>query len=93
MSIGAAICVKRSDAILSARIGQDLVLMNPASGAYCGLDAIAAEIWERLAEPTTVRALCESLVIDYDAETGAIERDVLALLNGMAEQHLVEESH
>jgi hypothetical protein len=93
MTISAGIYVKRSDAVLSARIGQDLVLMNPASGAYCGLDTIGAEIWERLAEPILVRTLCESLLLDYEAETCTIERDVIALLNGMAEQRLVEESN
>jgi hypothetical protein len=93
MSIGMATCIKQSKGVLSAWIGDDLVLMNAANGAYCGLDAIGAEIWQRLAEPTQVRALCESLVLCFEADVGTIERDVIALLCGMAEQHLLEESN
>lgn len=92
MSIGAMTRVKRRDTVLSANIGDDLVLMSVSRGTYCGVDQIGADIWARLAEPTPVRALCESLVLEYEADPATIERDVIALLNRMAEQHLIEES-
>jgi hypothetical protein len=71
-----------SPKILAAEDEGLFLLMNMATGQYLSLDAIASDIWRRIAQPISVAALCESLVASYDGAPEVIEREVLALLEG-----------
>ncbi|MEP6491756.1 MAG: PqqD family peptide modification chaperone [bacterium] len=63
--------------------------MSPSAGNYYDLDEIGSDIWERLAEPVRVSDLCQALAAAYDGEPLQIERDVLALLDDLAQQQLI----
>ena len=71
-------------------VNGEIVLMSIDTGKYYGLDAIGSDIWGRLQTPIRVEALCNALAADYDAEAGRIEGDVIALLEELLEQGLVE---
>ncbi len=82
--------IRWSDRQLAADVGGQVVLLSMARGNYCGLDDIASDIWRRIARPVTVASLCQELRLTYDAAPETIERDVLALLEQMREQGLIE---
>ncbi len=82
--------VKRCDKVLEAEIEGDIVLLSAASGSYCGLDDIGAEVWRRLRQPIPVSDLCSALGQLYDGDPATIERETIALLEQMAGQSLVE---
>ncbi|PWC53004.1 hypothetical protein TSO221_12255 [Azospirillum sp. TSO22-1] len=82
--------VRRVVDVLATEVDGEVVMMDVEKGVYFGLDAIGTDIWKRLETPTTAAALASDLSRHYDAEAATIERDVLALLSGMAEQGLVE---
>jgi hypothetical protein len=84
-----AIVQRRRDA-LAADVGGELVLMSLEHGKYYGLDAIGAEIWKRIELPVTVRDLCAALVVRYAGDPAVIERDVVILLDRLADQGLLE---
>jgi len=83
--------IVRSDSILSSPVDSEIVMIDLQRGSYYGLDAVGADIWNRLAAPTRVAELCESLVREYDVDPATCEQDVLALLDDMAAQMLVRE--
>lgn len=85
----ASIVVRRDDA-LSADVGGRTVLMSLEQGKYYDFDAIGSDIWERLASPTSVSALCAALSARYAGEPTVIQTDVLALLATLVEQGLIE---
>lgn len=92
---GAAITLRtvvraRADDSVAAQVGEDLVLMSIERGAYFGLDGIAAAIWRNLARPITVAALCDVLAGTFEAERDRLERDVLAFLETLRAQALIE---
>ncbi|CAK0761823.1 putative Coenzyme PQQ synthesis protein D (PqqD) [Gammaproteobacteria bacterium] len=81
--------VRRNDELLSAQVDDDLVMMNIATGNYHSLDDIGARVWDILAEPVSVMAICEQLMKEYEVEPTTCQHDVLTLLANMAEQNML----
>jgi hypothetical protein len=81
--------VRRSHC-LGSRVGEEEVLLDVDRSVYVGFDVIASRIWRRLAEPVIVGDLVSELVEAYDGPPETIQADVLALVNDLAAQGLVE---
>ncbi len=73
--------VQQSPSCLAANVQDDMVLMSIERGQYVALDPIGKDIWERLATPCRVDALCRAMVADYDADEAVITADVLEFLD------------
>jgi hypothetical protein len=81
--------VQWSNDQIAATVDREVVILSVERGSYYGLDEIGSEIWEKLSSPVRVDTLCDLLAVNYDAERGTIERDVLALLERLAAEGLV----
>jgi len=88
LSLASTVC--RSENNLAAEIDDELVLMSVEKASYYGLDAIGADIWRRLDKPVLVSDLCTALGNEYDADADTIRRDVLALLERLAAEGMIE---
>jgi hypothetical protein len=88
--ISLASTVSRSEDHLSAEIDNEAVLMSIEQGNYYGLDAIGTDIWRRLDGQVVVADLCAALGEEYDADADTIKRDVLALLERLIAEGLIE---
>ncbi len=84
--------VQRSSDILASPVDDELVMMSLERGMYYSLDTIGADIWERLAQPVAVAALCSQLMQKYAVDRATCETDVLAVLNEMATNGLLAET-
>lgn len=73
--------VAQAEALLSTDVDEDVVILHIENGAYYDTDAIGAQIWHRLVQPTTGRMLCTALVQLYDVDMETCQGDVLAFLN------------
>jgi hypothetical protein len=78
---------------LSTSVGDEAVILNLGRGAYYGLNISGAGLWQRLQEPTRVAALYEWLLATYEVPPETAQRDLLALLNKLAELKLIEVVH
>ena len=67
--------------IIATRQGRDIILR---------LNATAAFLWELCAEKTSPAALADSLCANYDIERAQAKGDVLAFLEQMQRNQLVE---
>jgi hypothetical protein len=81
--------VRRSEDQIAATVDDEVIILSVERGSYFGLDDIGSDIWERLASPIRVDALCDALAARYDADRAIIERDVLALLEKLVAAGLV----
>ena len=79
----------RNDEHVSASLGEALAMMDIDAGTYYVLDDVAATVWSRLAEPTTVADLLAALQSSYDVEAERCEADVLPFLSQLRERGLV----
>ena len=84
-------CVVLSDEQVSTSLGQETVILGMGDGVYYGLDAVGARVWALLATPRRVSELVRVVVGEFDVTSEQCERDVLALLDELAERRLVRE--
>ena len=82
--------IRRSDALLSTSLGDDVVMMDVEQGAYYGLEAVAARIWALTEQPLSVGSLCERLVTEYQISPEQCQQEVLAFLGELLNQHVVQ---
>ena len=84
-------CVVLSDEQVSTSLGDETVILGMADGVYYGLDAVGARLWTLLATPQRVSELVSAVTREFDVRADECERDVLALLDELAERRLVRE--
>ncbi len=77
------------ESLVSAAVGEEMVVLHAKTSTYYDTDAIGADIWRRLAQPTIVQELCASLVERYEVDLATCERDVLAFLEQAHREGLV----
>ena len=82
--------VRAGDRQVSARLGNEAVVLGLASGGYFGLEEVGLHVWERLAEPVTVSALRDSIVADYDVDPDRCYRDPCGLLAELEAKDLIK---
>lgn len=82
--------VTRRDDLVTAPVGEDLVMMDIDSGTFFTLDDIGTFVWSRLAGPTSVADLLDEIQHNYDVTPEQCEGDVLALLQQMHDRGLID---
>lgn len=75
---------------ISSDLGKEAVILNLKTGVYHGLDPVGARIWNLLQEPRTVNDILDALLNEYEVEPDRCERDLLALLQQLASEGLIE---
>lgn len=81
--------IVRSDDFITSAVDGDLVMMSLEKGIYYGLDAIGSQIWEHIAEPISVNALCQKLTDQYEVDSAQCQEDVLAFLNELLNENII----
>jgi hypothetical protein len=82
-------CVVASDEQVSTALGDETVILGMDDGVYYGLDAVGARVWALVAQPRRVSELVETLTGEFAVTAEQCERDVLSLLEELAERRLV----
>ena len=81
--------VVRLKEILSAEVGNEVVLMSTEKGVYYGLNPVGAWVWSLLGEPVPVHELCEKIVEEFEVTLEQCQEEVLVLLKELQEQGLI----
>ncbi len=74
---------------LTARVGNELVMMSAAKGNYIGLSEVGARIWELIETPRTVDSLYDALLAEYDVDPETCRAEVDAFLAKLAEHQAI----
>ncbi|HYK04836.1 MAG TPA: PqqD family peptide modification chaperone [Thermoanaerobaculia bacterium] len=90
MKITPASVVVASKEQLSTPHGDEVVIAGLRKGNYYALDAVGARVWELVQTPVAVSGLTQRIVEEFDVTVERCEADLLALLESMAEQGLLE---
>lgn len=75
---------------VSCPLGEESAILNLKNSVYYGLDPVGARIWTLLQEPRRIGELRDVLIAEYEVEPAQCERDLLALLEKMRSEGLVE---
>ncbi len=75
---------------VSSDLKGEVAILDLKAGVYYGLDDVGARIWNLIQEPKAVSEIRDTLLQEYDVEADRCERDLLALLQRLADEGLVE---
>jgi hypothetical protein len=75
---------------VSSDLGGEVAILDLKAGVYYGLDAVGARIWSLIQEPITVNEIRDILLEEYEVEPERCERDLLALLQRLADEGIIE---
>ena len=75
---------------VSCELAGEAAILNLKTGVYYGLDPVGAVVWKLIEKPCTVASIRDALVEKYEVELARCERDLLALLDKLAGEGLIE---
>lgn len=73
-----------------SEIGEEVAILDLKAGTYYGLDAVGARVWELVQGPKSVGEIRDVLLEEYEVEPARCERDLLALLQRLAQEGLIK---
>ncbi len=71
-------------------VDDEMVAMNLENGAFYGLSPVATVIMKYIEEPRRVRAIRDHLLTQYEVDAETCKTQLLALLDQMAAEQLIE---
>jgi hypothetical protein len=66
---------------LSAKVGDELVMMSAEKGNYIGLSEVGARVWEIIETPSELDAVCAQLEQEYEVDASVCRAEVETFLN------------
>ncbi len=75
--------------LLSGEFDADAVILDLRNGVYYGLEGAGARIWQLLQRPTSLGAVRDAIVAEYDVEPQRCEADLNDLLVNLLDRGLV----
>ena len=68
----------------------DTFLLNTRTNLYYALDEVGARLWSLLTAKESLRKCCQILLQEYEVEPLVLEQDILALVEDLVKNGLVE---
>jgi hypothetical protein len=90
MEISSDLTVVSTRRLVSADLGEEVILLHLENGLYFGLENVGARIWKLLQKPVRVGEIERVLLEEYDVEPEKCHEEVVGLLNKLVDQNLVE---
>ena len=90
MTISFSDRVRVPDDVLISNLQDESVILNLDSERYYGLDSVGTRILSVLTTSDSIEAAYNTLVEEYDVDADVLRQDLLALVERLVEQGLVE---
>ncbi len=78
--------IERRGDWLSARVGDEIMMMSAEKGNYLGVNEVGARIWELIETPNDIDTVCAALQREFVIEPDTCRSEVEAFLEQM-EKH------
>ena len=88
VSVGSSVVAAKSQ--VSSDLGGEVAILDLQGGTYFGLDDVGARVWSLIQEPKNVEEIRNTLVSEYEVNQDRCERDLIALLQRLADEGLIE---
>lgn len=75
---------------VSCDLAGEAAILNIRNGVYYGLDPVGARIWQLIQQPRSVDEVRETLVGEYEVEPERCAQDLVALLEQLLAEGLIE---
>jgi hypothetical protein len=78
-----------SSQVMARQVGEEMILLDLASGVYFGLDPVGARIWEMIAQGKRLAEVRDQLLAEYEVPADVAERDLHRLIGELAAHGLI----
>lgn len=75
---------------ISCPLGEESAILNLKNSMYYGLDPVGARVWSLLQKPRSIVEVRDVLLSEYEVAADRCEADLLALLEKMLSEGLIE---
>jgi hypothetical protein len=75
---------------VSCDLAGEAAILNITTGVYYGLDPVGARIWNLVQEARSVSEVHHTIVAEYDVDPARCASDLLALLEKLRAEGLIE---
>src|SRR5271156_5745320 len=75
---------------VSCPLGDESAILNIKNSVYYGVNPVGATVWNLLKEAKTVAEIRDAILDEYEVDEGRCEKDLLALLEEMRSEGLIE---
>jgi len=82
--------VQVPEGVLISKLQDEAVILNLDSERYFGLDDVGTRILTVLTNSESIEAAYESLLAEYDVDRTVLRQDLLALIESLLQQGLVQ---
>ena len=90
MSISFSDRLNIPDDVLISNLQDESVILNLDSERYYGLDSVGTRMLSVLTTSDSIEAAYNTLIQEYDVDDEVLRRDLLALVESLMEQGLVQ---
>lgn len=80
------------DDVVWSDLGEEVVMLNLATGTYFSLNGIGHRIWNLIAQQTSADEVVMSLAEEFDADAAQISRDLDSLVRELEAEGLLASS-
>jgi hypothetical protein len=80
---------RRVAQLMEAKLGDELVALDPNAGECFGFNSVATSVWRELQEPKSFDQLRDTLLDEYEVEPAQCEQELRELLNDLSAKGLV----
>ena len=84
--------VRVPDDVLISRLQEEAVILNLDSERYFGLDDVGTRFLSVLTTSESIEAAYESLLEEYDVDREVLRDDLIALIENLSQQGIIEVS-
>ena len=77
--------------VMSRLVGDEMVLLDLASGEYFGLDGVGQRIWESVSDGKTLAETVVTIVAEFDADEVQVTSDIIEFASNLVERGLLSD--
>ncbi len=82
--------IQKKRELLTAKMDEDTVMMDPVAGKYYNMGVIGGEVWQILEEPVSEGEIIDTLLHRYEVEYGVCEAEVRSFITMLQERDLIK---
>lgn len=79
----------QSPSPLTATVDGEVVMLEPATSTYFGLEGVGGRIWDLCAQPQSLQSLVEHLTAEYEVDTVTCTSEVATFVDALCDAGLL----
>ncbi|MEI9804204.1 MAG: PqqD family peptide modification chaperone [Pseudolabrys sp.] len=89
-ALSLASMVIKTDGVPDAEVDSEVVILGVERNVCYGLNSVGSRVWQLLGDRIQVSDICKTLRSEYDVDASVCEGQVLALLENMRSEGLIQ---